>query len=222
MGSLALLSSFFIHCERSHEKKAELCLRIGDYQRSIRFFNAALEAKPGSFRARKGLGTALMRQASLFEQEERVETEHWHKAIWSFEHALALREDSEIKSQLGYCCNRLAKQLWNKADSSGALRASMKSVLYQPNDPQILNYAGILNNRMGEREKAHDLFAKAAEIDTVDATAAFNLGMFHWQDGKTLKAYEWWLKALMMAPKDENVQYWFARADLKMRGKALK
>jgi hypothetical protein len=42
--------------------------------------------------------------------------------------------------------------------------------------------------------------------------------MIRWQEGEYAGAHALWLKALKIVPEDEDVIYWFARAEKQLRG----
>ncbi len=208
-----------VSCGKNHLEKGEICLNLGDYDNAICFFNKALKKNPDSFRIRRNLAMAWLQKSSTLEMEHISKLNDWQQTVHCFEHALKLEETDELKSRLAYSCYRFAKALDRAKDSTGALRAAMKSVRLQPINTQMLNYAAILNYRNGKTKTAYDLFLQTSVVDSTDATAFFNLGMLHWYSDELLEAYRWWLKALAVDPDDETIQYWFARADLKMREK---
>ena len=61
------------------------------------------------------------------------------------------------------------------------------------------------------------MFRKALGLDSSDASAHFNLGMIRWQAGDVRVAHGHWLKALKRLPQDEDVVYWFALSEKKLR-----
>jgi hypothetical protein len=41
--------------------------------------------------------------------------------------------------------------------------------------------------------------------------------MIHWQAGEFRRAHGFWLKALKSMPRDEDILYWFALSEKKVR-----
>lgn len=212
-----LLFTVIAGCGKTNVRKGEICLHIGDYKNAIIFYKKALEQDPGSFRVRRGLAAAWLQRSSAMEMENCITVKDWRTTAKCFEYTIELKRSREIEKQLAYVYYRLAKSLDKSRDTTGALRSAMKAVRLEPQNTQMLNYAAILNYRTGKTKTAYNLLLQSSVVDSTDATALFNLGMLHWYSHELLQAHQWWLKALAVDPKNETIQYWFARADSKLR-----
>jgi tetratricopeptide (TPR) repeat protein len=204
-------------CSGSPERRGGQCLDMGDFENALTFYSRAVHNQPTSYRARAGLAKAWLQYCCAPENGRRLTPDDWHKAVRYSLFAFRLRQTEDMKDALSMCQFRLARALSASGDSAGALSSAMESIRIRPLKPPFLNYAGILNHKAGKDSVARELFLRAQVLDSTDAVAPFNLGMLHWYKGEFLQAHHYWLRALKIAPRDQNVVYWFAAADVKVR-----
>lgn len=200
-------------CSPSDVEKGTVCLRLGDYRMAAEFFAAELQRDPADYDARLGMGKALLQQAVAGEGD----TVSWRRSLMHFEAARSIRGSAEITHLLSEVWSAYARSLLAGQDTVNALEALSRAIEYDPQSVEAINLASIVYYRIGERDKARMLFARAVAADSTNATAHFNLGMVRWHDGDIAGAHAHWLEALKRSPRDQDILYWFARAEKELR-----
>lgn len=200
-------------CRQSQVEKGRVSLSLGDYPLALRFFGGAVEENPEAYEARLGLGQALIQKAVA-----EKDSASFAYGLVQLEACRSLLPSQDLSSLLGEAYTSWARVLLTSGDTVAALSAISKAIERDPGSPQSLNLAGIIYGKLEEPEKAQTLFRKALDRDSADASAHFNLGMIFWQRGNPEQAHAHWLKALQALPNDEDVLYWFALAEKKLRG----
>jgi tetratricopeptide (TPR) repeat protein len=200
-------------CGRKDLEKGWISLGLGDYPMAIRFFQAGVEADPGRYDAHLGLGQSLL-QKSFAEGDSAA----FAYGLVQLEACRSLAPSNDISGLLADAYFERAKFQLRGRDTLSALANLSKAVERGPGNPKPLNLAGIVYGKLGETDKAESLFRKALELDSADASANFNLGMILWEAGEEQSAHGHWLKALKRLPQDEDVLYWYALSEKKLRG----
>jgi Flp pilus assembly protein TadD len=199
-------------CRSADLDKGQACLVLGDYPLARRFFARAVESDPRGYEGRLGLGQALLQQ-SYAERDSAA----FAAALIQLEACRTLRPSSDLAGLLAEAYQERARALLSGEDTLGALAALSKAIERDPSDAKPVNLAGIIYGKRGDAAKAEALFSKALSLDSADASARFNLGMLRWQAGDVRGAHGEWLRALQALPEDEDVLYWFALAEKKLR-----
>ncbi|MCU0608465.1 MAG: tetratricopeptide repeat protein [Chitinispirillaceae bacterium] len=212
---LVLLFTVFLcvfGCSRPNVEKGSLCLRLGDYPAAIVFFERALAHNPIDYNARVGLGKAFLQKAA----DNSDDSVSWRTACRHLSAAQTLQPSESL--------GRLQSQVWAEGakllvrrDTIAALEALTRSMEYDPKSVDPVNRAGIIYFRLNEFEKARMLFQRALKIDSANTPVLFNLGMIEWARGDHRAAHGYWLRGLKLAPRDEAMLYWFARAEKQLR-----
>ncbi|MEO6097836.1 MAG: tetratricopeptide repeat protein [Fibrobacteria bacterium] len=138
-------------------------------------------------------------------------------ALIQLEACRSLAPSQDLSELLTDAYYEHARYQLKSRDTVSALISLSKAIDRGPLNPRPLNLVGIVYGKLGEAEKAEAIFQKVLRLDSSDASANFNLGMIHWQAGETRPAHEQWLKALKALPNDEDVLYWFALSEKKLR-----
>jgi len=199
-------------CQSRDIEKGRVCLGLGDYALARTFFAKVVEEYPEGYPGRYGLGQALLQQ-SLAEGD----SASFAHAMVQFEACRSIRPSQDLTELLTDAYTERARGLLNRKDTVSALATLAKAIERNPANPQPVNLVGIIYGKLGDPAKAAALFGKALDLDSADASAHFNLGMIRWQAGEYAKAHEHWLKALKALPKDEDVLYWFALSEKRLR-----
>ncbi len=199
-------------CQNSVLEKGYACLDLGDYPLASQFFIRAVEENPEDYLARLGLGKALLQKATA-----EADSSAFAYALVQFEACRSLHPTEDLSSLLADVYTEKARICLNQNDTLSALSALAKATERAPHNVQPLNLAGIIYGKLGEVSKAKNLFAKVLQLDSNDASAHFNLGMILWQAGEFKPAHDHWLKALRAMPQNEDIIYWFAFAESKLR-----
>jgi Flp pilus assembly protein TadD len=207
LGCLYLLT--MSGCLESNIKKGTMSLQLGDYTMAMEFFGQELKKNPQSYEARLGMGKALIQQAV----DHHNDTTSWKQALINLTAARTVRPQSDITPFLSQAWSIFARNLLAKSDTIEALSALARAIEYNSYSVEPLNTAGIIYFRSGEMQKAAVLFNQALSLDSTHASALFNLGMVYWTGNNIGKAHYYWLKALKNAPNDDDILYWFARAE---------
>jgi tetratricopeptide (TPR) repeat protein len=203
-------------CHHNTVEKGNLCLRLGDYPAAIKFFSIELNRHPDCYEARLGLAKAMLQKSADLNSDPAL----WNEGLMHLEAARTLApsgDEEKIGTLLSQAWAQNAKSQLSLQDTISALSALARAIEYDPGSVEPLNRAGILYFQIGDEKKAVALFARAVVIDSAHPSAYFNLGMIYWQKGAVSEAHQQWLKALRLAPKDEDIIYWFALAEKKMR-----
>ena len=202
----------FAGCRNRDLEKGAVCLSLGDYPAAIRYFGAAVETDPEEYAARLGLGKALIQKAVA-----EGDTAAFAYALVQFDACRSLHPTGDFSGLLADAYTERARSLLDRKDTLAALAAVAKAIERSPNSPQPLNLAGIIYGKLGDVQKSETLFLRVLRLDSADASAHFNLGMLLWQAGEYRKAHEHWFRTLQALPQDEDVLYWFALSEKKMR-----
>lgn len=209
----AALLAILLSCTGKNVEKGNSCLRLGDYIMAREFFGRELARNPASFEARLGMGKSLLQQAVDADND----TSSWRQALIHLEAARTLSPSTEILPLLSQAWSTHARNLLLHRDTIASLGALSRAVEYDPRSVESLNLAGIIYYRIGDSGRSRALFLTALAIDSTHPSAHFNLGMIHWQKGESMDAHEHWLAALKSAPEDEDILYWFALSEKKLR-----
>ncbi|MBN1601323.1 MAG: tetratricopeptide repeat protein [Chitinispirillaceae bacterium] len=204
--------SCFWDSQRSIEK-GESSLRLGDYSMAITFFREVLIADPENYRARLGMGKALIQMSSAHHSDTLL----WYDAITHLEAARTIHPESEIEPLLSDAWTVQARIKLGKNDTIGALSALSRAIDYNPRSLESLNLAGIIYYRIGEPSKSRVLFERALMVDTLKAFTHFNMGMLYWAQNDIEGAHRSWLKAITLAPDDKDIVYWYSVAEQKIK-----
>lgn len=210
--ALGALAALALAACKDGVDKGYTSLRLGDYPMAIAFFARALEEDPEGYPARLGLGQALLQKAAA-----ESDSAAFAYGLAQLEACRTLRPDADLSALLSDAWLDRARQLARGRDTLGALEALSRAIERHPDNPAPLNLAGILYGKRGDVGKAEALFRRAIRGDSADASAHFNLGMLRWQAGDAREAHAHWMKALHALPHDEDVVYWFALAEKKLR-----
>ena len=208
----ALAVAALAGCRSDEIDKGQACLALGDYPLAQRFFARAVESEPRGYEARLGLGQALLQKA--FAENDSVA---FSGGLLQLEACRTLRPASDIGGLLCEAWSERARSLLRSKDTLSALADLSKAIDRDPRDPRPVNLAGIVYGKLGDPAKAEALFRKALTLDSADASAHFNLGMIGWQAGDARAAHDHWLAALKALPEDEDILYWFALSEKKLR-----
>jgi tetratricopeptide (TPR) repeat protein len=209
---LCLSLSLLTGCGQRDLDKGFTCLGLGDYPQAITFFKIAVAEKPASYPARLGLGQALLQKAVA-----ETDSEAFKYGLIQLEACRTLKPSDDLSSLLSNAWFDRARMHARAKDTLAALEALGKASERNPHHAAPLNLAGVLYGKRGEVEQAAALFRKALAVDSKDASAHFNLGMIHWQSDEFHEAHAHWLQALSQLPDDEDILYWFARAESRLR-----
>ncbi len=208
---LALVFGIF-GCRSADVDKGYACLGLGDYALAMHFFGSTVERDPESYEARLGLGKAQLQKA-VSESDSAA----FGQALMQFEACRTLRPSLDLSALLAEAYTEKGRSLLGRKDTLAALASLAKAIERDSKNAQPLNLAGIIYGKLGEVGKAEALFRKALELDTADASAHFNLGMILWQAGEYREANGHWLRVLKTMPDDQDVLYWFALSEKKLR-----
>ena len=211
LATIALLSTALVGCGNSNLDKGNLCLRLGDYPAAISFYSEEVKNHPDSYLGRLGLGKALLQKACD------ADTSAWKSALVQLEAARTLSPTADLGGLLAEVYLQRAHQLLDAKDTVAALDVLSRSIESDKAAIEPLNLAGIIYYRLGETDKSEVLFTKAVGLDSVNASARFNLGMIYWQSGRARQAHAQWFAALAASPRDKDMLYWFALAEKKLR-----
>ncbi|MBN1600201.1 MAG: tetratricopeptide repeat protein [Chitinispirillaceae bacterium] len=213
-----ILSLSIVGCNKPEIEKGAISLNVGDYNRAIRFYDRALNRDPANGIAHLGLGKALFQKAKA----QQSDTVSLQQAIVHIEAARTLGVTGEVNGLLSSVLTENARIHLNKEDTVGALESLTRAIEYDQSSSGALNLTGIIYFRTGRAEKAAVLFDYAIRIDTNDVSPLFNRGMVAWNQNQMEIAHEFWFKALCKSPQDEEILYWFARAEKLLRDRQKK
>ncbi|MEO7423982.1 MAG: tetratricopeptide repeat protein [Fibrobacteria bacterium] len=205
-------SCLLVACERKDLEKGRISLGLGDYPMAIRSFQHVAEENPDSFDARLGWGQALLQKA-FAEGDDGA----FNYALVQLEACRSLAPSQDLSETLTDAYYEKARMQLRNLDTVAALTSLSKAIDRGPLNPRPLNLVGIVYGKLGDAEKAESVFRKALLLDSADASANFNLGMILWQSGDVRGAHGHWLRALKKLPQDEDVLYWFALSEKKLR-----
>lgn len=211
----ALLFLVLCRCADRSIEKGYTSLQLGDYEMAISFFHQVLKKNPRNYDARLGMGKALIQKAI----DHANDTTSWRHALTNLEAARTLRPEEDIGALLAEAWTVHARALLSAEDTVEALSGLARAIEHHPSSVEPLNLAGIVYFRMGDADKAEVLFRKAVDLDTEHPSGYFNLGMVCWRQDRLADAHGYWLKAIKRAPDDEDILYWFALAEKKLRRK---
>ncbi len=194
-------------------EKGAISLSVGDYDRAIAFYDQELNKRPSGALAHLGLGKALYQKAMA----QKCDTVSLAQAIIHIEAARTLGLTGEVNGLLSSVLTGNARMKLGSGDTIGALELLTHAIEYDRLSSVPLNLTGIIYFRTGRPEKASVLFDYAIKVDTSDVSPLFNRGMVAWEQNQIETAHSYWLRALQKSPNDEEILYWFARAEKLLR-----
>jgi Flp pilus assembly protein TadD len=210
---VALLAGLVLHCSESELEKGAISLNVGDYNRAITFYDRALNQNPANAAAHLGLGKALFQKAKAQSDDSTL----FIQSIVHIEAARTLGLSSEVNGLLSSVLTEKARIQLARKDTVGALEVLTHAIEYDRFSAGPLNLTGIIYFRTGRADKASVLFDYAISIDSNDVSPLFNRGMIAWQQNQIGIAHDYWFRALRKSPQDEEILYWFARAEKLIR-----
>jgi tetratricopeptide (TPR) repeat protein len=211
---MALITAIsIVGCNKPEIEKGAISLNVGDYNRAVGFYDQALNRDPSNGIAHLGLGKALFQRAKA----QQNDTVSLQQAIVHLEAARTIGVTSEVNGLLSSVLTEDARIHLNKEDTVGALEILTRAIEYDRSSSVPLNLTGIIYFRTGRAEKAAVLFDYAISIDTNDVSPLFNRGMVAWNQNQIEIANDYWFKALCKSPRDEEILYWYARAEKVLR-----
>lgn len=209
---LAIALLLLTGCNNTELQKGEECLKIGDFNNALSFFDRAVKKNPSSPIARYGYARAWYQKCQYLEKEGLENEADLRDAVRNLEYSSNLGFRDSLYTHLSYSLYRLSKIQILKNDSTMALNLANKAVKINQKNNDILNYAGILNYHLGDQSAAEDCFILASKNDSTDAAGLFNLGMIAWHNKDYTLAHQFWSKALNRAPDDETIINWYAES----------
>ena len=209
---ISMFVCLFAACKNEKLEKAAIALQLGDYFLAEEFYRELLHENPANYAARVGLGKALVQKAVANPNDSTL----WEQAMVQFEAARSLQATDDIDKLVAESYVEQARRLLLEKDTLTALEFLTKAIQIDTKPVQSLNLAGIVYSRMGQAHRAEVLFEKAVEMDSSYANALFNLGMLRWQQNNINEAHHLWLSTLKILPDNEDVIYWFARAEKRL------
>jgi len=210
---LSAVVLIFSGCGPDALRNGGRALELGDYPLAIVLFSRVLESTPANARARIGIGKAYLQKAA----DNAGDTTAWKTALMHLEAARTLDTSSEVTQLVSQVWSERGSELLTRGDTLQALSALSRAIAIDDKWPEPLNLAGIIYYRTGRTVSAVRLFERALAVDSSSVAPLFNLGMLYWEESEYAKAHALWLRALKRAPDDEEVLYWFAAAEKKLR-----
>lgn len=204
---LCILTLF--SCKDSLVERGNACLNLGDYQMAEMFFEKALIDNPLNFDARLGYAKALLQHIVDIPSDSSL----WRKSLINFEAALDIKPSADLNSLISDVWYERAMMLLTHRDTLGATSALSRSIEINSQNCISLNTIGILYFKQGDTDKAEVLFRRAVTIDSTYSQAFFNLGMVYWSKKDYQHAKDFWQTASKLSPDDNDVVYWFAKAE---------
>jgi tetratricopeptide (TPR) repeat protein len=210
---LTVLAALVLSCSDDVVEKGDIALRLGDWKMAMEFYYQALRRDPADAAARLGMGKALLQKAVALPND----TTSWREALVHLEAAHTIAPSAGIAPLLSEAWSSHARNLLAGRDTVQALSALSRAIELDSRSVEPVNLAGIVYFRLGHEDKALQLFGKAIAIDSTNSSAHFNLGMAKWQREQFSEAHRHWLTALANAPEDEDILYWFALSEKRIR-----
>jgi Flp pilus assembly protein TadD len=153
---------------------------------AVPYLKKALQLKPDYAEADYNLGNALALQGNLDD------------AVQAYQQALQLKPD--------YAAARtnLERVKTAQAQQPGPAQNSGPTLDANSNDPNVLNYWGVMLARQGRVDEAIQQFERALQINPNDASTHNNLGIALASQGKSDEAYQQFVQALDLARAANN------------------
>ena len=153
---------------------------------AVPYFNKALQLKPDHAEAYFNLGNALAAQGNLGD------------AVQAYQQAL------ELKPDYAAARTNLERVQTAQAQLPGAALNSGAALQSNSNDPNVLNYQGVMLARQGRVDEAIEQFERALQNNPNDAATHNNLGIALASQGKSGEAYQQFTQALDLARAQNN------------------
>jgi tetratricopeptide (TPR) repeat protein len=211
---ILVMTAAVVVCDRtnSYIKLGSANLKMGDYKRARRYFNAVIDKQPSNYTARLGLGKALLQEISVHSEDSILILD----CLTQLNAARSLRPDKEVEELLSVVWFKRATALLGFHDTLAAMSALSRSISFDSKAGKPVNLAGIIYFHRGDKEKAMNLFRLVTTIDSSSPHGFFNIGMLYWAERNYTLAYEFWYKAAKRAPEDREVLKWTAMAKKKI------
>src|SRR5262249_8179185 len=159
-------------------------------EEAVRYFTAAIAARPGSVNAHQFLGVVLRNHGKIDE------------AIACYRRALELDPEGR---EARWTANFLGSTLCNhKHDYEGAIAAFRRGLTYEPNSGLLHGNLGVALSKQGKRDEAIACFRKSIQLDPGDVSPYTHLARALMDQGKVDEAIPYLRQAVQLDPKDAN------------------
>ncbi|MDG5816992.1 hypothetical protein QA601_17985 [Chitinispirillales bacterium ANBcel5] len=201
------------NCSKNDVQKGNVSLSLGDYEMAEEFFSSALADNPADFEARLGMGKALLQRAySNFKDDDAFK-----RAVVNLQAAHTIESNENINYLLSEVWYNRSQQLLTAYDTVAATEALKSSLDYHPENTDALNTIGILYFMSGETTRSKRVFERALALDSDNTVLLFNAGLVFYHMDRIKTAHSLWLEALQRNSDDEEIVYWFALAESRLR-----
>ena len=198
---LICLVFLLLGCGETNVEKGEKSLELGDYPLAMGFFQQALQKDPANYRARLGMGKALIQKSS----REGVNQEIWSDIVLQFEACYTLKPNKTSQNLLLQAYLNHAENLLEKSDTLATKKTLFKSLELEANSPEPYNLMGMVLAKEGKFDSSLTILHHSLRIDSVFTSSLYNLGMIHYIMEQNDSARKYLHQYMRLSPEDKDV-----------------
>ena len=184
---------------------ARECYRIGDLQRSQRFFESEIDHNPLSFEARYGYAIVLQEICLGKKALGQDRAEDWMVVAKAYGICAKLGEVRSFSENYAMALFHLANKLYAEEKYLPALDYLSEARKLEPKNKYVLNLAGIVEYSLGRYNRAQETLEYLLAVDPSFISAYLNLGNVLWEAGQEDAALVTWKQALSLSPGNQAI-----------------
>ncbi|MDD7299656.1 Tetratricopeptide repeat-containing protein [Fibrobacter intestinalis] len=205
----------------SLEQSGSEALQVGDYDRAMKAFSAALDKRPADRNARYGMALACFGKAESAEKIGQHSVELWTKTLSEF--AILAKIDSSLAREM----HSSALFYLARAKVEENPRAKVLGILNRSLDLDSTNYfslnlKALVLQKMGENDLAQKIFTGILSENPDFAPAYSNLGNLYWELGSVEDAWDVWSLGAAQFPQNRHLQRWMKVAEDSLKAMELR
>jgi tetratricopeptide (TPR) repeat protein len=176
-------------------------LRIGDYDRAVKNFSAALDDNP---------------YYAIAEDREKLKGETlplWERTVAEFRILWNVDSTSKIREAYSNSLFYLAKSTLGNNSRANVLPLLDRSIALDSANFFSFNLKALIFENLGRTDEAKDIYIFTITRDSSFVSAYVNLGNLYWREGDVPSAWDIWSMGLKQDSTSRSLRYWTAVAE---------
>ena len=211
--ALALSMGVLCACRDGLISRGNDALRIGDYDRAVKNFSAALDDNPLDRDARYGLALSYY---AIAEDKEKLKGETlplWERTVAEFRILWNVDSTSKIRQAYSNSLFYLAKSTLGNNSRANVLPLLDRSIALDSANYFSFNLKALIFENLGRIDEAKDIYVYTITRDSSFVSAYVNLGNLYWREGDVPSAWDIWSMGLKQDSTSWSLRYWTAVAE---------
>lgn len=181
---------------------AKTFYHMGDFSRSKKLFDRAIDNNPNSFEARYGYALSIQQLALKKKNNDSNDVEEWQDVVAAYEFSAKLGTAKSLQENYAFALFHYAFKLYSQNNLHEALAVLEKALKVEPHNKFNLNLNAVVEDALGHYAEAENSLEVLLALDADFLTAYLNLGNVLWKHGKEEDAIVTWQQGLLRSPGD--------------------